>query len=149
MNVRFLVLTSSIVILSACSLLLDRRADQCSTDGDCSKFAGTRCDQKVRLCLVPDGPDGGNPSMNDSGAKPDAGLDATAPNDVGDVAIEAFVDPCLGPTGCYACAPANDRQFGNGCSDAACKPFDNDARLKNLLPDGGLTPLPPREAGAL
>jgi hypothetical protein len=136
MNARFLVLIGFAVLFPACSLILDRRADQCSTDGDCAKFAGTRCDPKQRLCvLVSNTLDAGNPaSANDAG-------DGTA-----DVTLEA--DPCLGPSGCYACAPASDQQFRNACTNAECKPFDNSTRLKNLLPDGGLTPLPPREAGA-
>jgi hypothetical protein len=133
MNARLVVLMISMAILSACSLLLDRRADQCSTDGDCTKFAATRCDQKLRLCVViSEVPDSGNP-VHDSGAKEeDAG---------------PGVDACVGPNGCYACPPANDFQFVNGCTDAACKPFDNRARLKNLPADGGLTPLPPQEGG--
>jgi hypothetical protein len=143
MNTRFFVLTGFLVAVSACSLLLDRRADQCSTDGDCAKFAGTTCDSAQRLCVVAAHPfDGGNPPASDSGANAE-----TAPPSP-DAAPDASSDPCLGANGCYACAPSNDHQFGGACTDAVCKGFDN-SRIKKLSSDGGLTPLPPpREAGA-
>jgi hypothetical protein len=153
MNARLVLFTISTAILSACSLLLDRRADQCSTDGDCAKFAGTRCDQKLRLCLViADGPDTGSPPANDAGGKEEDSGSQGSPDAGSEVAVDAgadvAVDGCVGANGCYACAPANDFQFVNGCTDAACKPFDNRTRLKNRLLDGGLTPLPAREGGS-
>jgi hypothetical protein len=148
MDARFLLLlTTSIVTFSACSLILDRRADQCSTDGDCAKFAGTRCDSKVRLCVVLSDIDGGGPAPDgDAGSKGEDAATVPSSDAATDVALEAFVDPCLGPLGCFACTPTNDHQFQNGCTDAECRPFDNRARLKNLPPDGGLTPLPPPDA---
>jgi hypothetical protein len=36
--------------------------------------------------------------------------------------------------------------FENACTNATCRPFDNRARLKRLPLEGGLTPLPPRDA---
>ncbi|EYF02620.1 hypothetical protein [Chondromyces apiculatus] len=52
------------------------------------------------------------------------------------------VDPaCLGPDGCYQCAPSSDTQFHNACTDAQCAPFDNAARLP-LYNGGELPPLP-------
>ncbi len=141
MNVRLFLLTSCMVTLPACSLLLDRRADQCAIDDDCVRFAGTRCDQKLRLCVViDDTPDSSRPPADSGATGDDAPLDA-----VPDVAID--VDRCLGPAGCYACLPSNDLQFGSACTDAECKPFDNRTRLKKLSPDGGLLPLPERDAG--
>jgi hypothetical protein len=47
---------------------------------------------------------------------------------------------------CYACAPTETPQFLNACTNASCVPFDDPSRLANLLPDGGLPPLPPLSA---
>lgn len=44
-------------LLANCLLVVDREADQCSSDGDCtgrgSEFAGFRCDAAQRLCVDP------------------------------------------------------------------------------------------------
>jgi hypothetical protein len=141
---------SFLATFPACSLILDRRADQCSTDEECARFPGTKCETKQRVCVVvADMVDGGNPQpMNDSGAKGDEAAAPLQPDSAVDVAVEAFVDPCVGPNGCYACAPVSPFQFANGCTNAECKPFDNRTRLKSLFPDGGFAPLPPpRDAG--
>jgi hypothetical protein len=45
-----------------------------------------------------------------------------------------------------ACATISS--FENACTNATCRPFDNRARLKHLPREGGLTPLPPRDASA-
>lgn len=47
---------------------------------------------------------------------------------------------CTGNSGCYRCAPQNNVQFLNACTDRSCVPFDN-ARLRNLAADGKLKPL--------
>jgi hypothetical protein len=131
-----------LVAVPACSLLLDRRADQCASDGDCTRFSGTRCDMSSRLCIVIGDEDAGQPPMrNDAAAYADA-RDAPA-----EVPSDAAADPCVGPGGCYQCPPTSDLQFANGCTNAACRPFDNRTRLKNRPADGGLSPLPEREAG--
>jgi hypothetical protein len=49
---------------------------------------------------------------------------------------------CEGPDGCWACAPENQEQFLNACTDAECVPYDN-AQLEGLLlEDGSLPPVP-------
>jgi hypothetical protein len=48
---------------------------------------------------------------------------------------DAHLDPSLG-------TKAGDSKLTTPASGAVCKPFDNQARLENLLPDGGLMPLP-------
>ena len=133
MDARPFVVSLAALALSACSLLLDRRADQCASDSNCARFSGTHCDLLSRLCITSSNQsDGGHPSASDDGGT--RGDEPTS---------------CVGANGCYRCAPTNDLQFANGCTDSQCKPFDNKARVKNLPPDGGLTPLPEREAGQL
>src|SRR5579872_1909651 len=48
---------------------------------------------------------------------------------------------------CFPCAPRAPLEFLNGCTAATCVPFDDSTRLANLLPDGGLPPLPPFDGG--
>jgi len=50
---------------------------------------------------------------------------------------DAHLDPTFG-------VKANDRKATDVGNAGVCKPFDNRARLANLLPDGGLMPLPSR-----
>jgi hypothetical protein len=49
---------------------------------------------------------------------------------------------------CYPCTPLTNEQLLNACTTAQCIPFDR-ARLTNLLPDGGLPPLPPDPDGGM
>ena len=102
-----------------CSLLLDKRADQCASDDECRQFPGTRCDMPVRLCV---------PLSVATEPRTDAAMEAG--------------DPCTGPGACYRCAPTNDLQFQNGCTNASCVPFSNERRIKRFQPEGGLAPLP-------
>jgi hypothetical protein len=44
--------------------------------------------------------------------------------------------------GCFVCAATDVVGLENSCSDAACTPFDNAARLSNLTALGQLPPLP-------
>jgi hypothetical protein len=134
----FLSIPFAMAMLSGCSLILDKRADQCSSDTECARFEGTRCDMKTRLCVgISD--DAGTPPNQDSSSPIEA-----APPDAPD---EGDALPCRGANGCFQCTPTTDIQFASACSDAACQPFDNRTRLKNLRPDGGLLPLPERDAG--
>ena len=48
---------------------------------------------------------------------------------------------------CFPCAPKAPPELLNACTSASCVPFDDSTRLTNLLPDGGLPPLPPFDAG--
>jgi hypothetical protein len=134
----FLSISLAVGMLSGCSLILDKRADQCTSDNECARFEGTHCDMQTRLCVgFPDA--GGPPPNQDSGSTVEA--------DTPDAPAEADVQPCRGANGCFQCTPTTDIQFASACSDAACQPFDNRTRLKNLRPDGGLLPLPERDAG--
>lgn len=50
---------------------------------------------------------------------------------------------CLGPGGCYDCAPGNGEQVLNRCTDATCEPFANTVdRLPLIGADGTLPPIP-------
>ena len=43
---------------------------------------------------------------------------------------------------CYPCAATTQIQFLNACTSGTCVAFDDTQRLRNLLPDGALPPLP-------
>lgn len=44
--------------------------------------------------------------------------------------------------GCWSCPREQPEHFLNACTNAACEPFDNAARLPLLNDDGTLPPLP-------
>lgn len=48
---------------------------------------------------------------------------------------------CVGPDGCFSCAPKTDLEHLNACTDAQCSKFDNAAKLP-LYDGGNLPPLP-------
>ncbi len=48
---------------------------------------------------------------------------------------------CLADSGCYECEPTTTDQFLDACTDSACSPFDNVARLP-LYNNGNLPPVP-------
>lgn len=50
-------------------------------------------------------------------------------------------EECLGADGCFECEPTTAIEILNACTDNACSPFDNKARLP-LLVDGVLPPIP-------
>jgi hypothetical protein len=102
---------------TSCSLLVDAKGDQCSSDLDCARFPGTVCDLRVRVCKATDTP------LNDADTPPDASSSADACSTI--------------------------HSFENACTNATCRPFDNRARLKRLPLEGGLTPLPPRDAAVI
>lgn len=133
----------ALATLAGCSLLLDRNADQCASDRDCTRFAGAHCDTQVRLCIVASSANDADvhAPVTDAGSEA-AIVDARGDVDAGIVADASTDDPCTGAKGCFRCAPTSDLQFGNGCTEAVCHPFDNRSRLKRLPPEGGLSPLP-------
>lgn len=121
--VRALSFAWMIGAMSACSLLIETRDQQCTKDSDCSQLEGTVCDLSAHVCVKTSGASGSSSSSSGGGA--DAG--------------------CGGEDGsCYSCPPTDgvDKQFLNQCTDAKCKAFDNETRLQNLTADGGLPPLP-------
>jgi hypothetical protein len=114
---------------AACSLLFSSSADQCSTDGDCARFAGFPvCSQGV--CVARD-------AVHDDGSTPG---DAPTTNDV--------------DNGCPPVPPDAEIDFANACTTAQCIPFDNCARL-HICNDAALPALidppdgapPPPDAG--
>lgn len=62
-------------------------------------------------------------------APSDTGVD-TAPADTG---VDAG-DPCLDPSGCFACPPSTTPEFLEACTASECAPFDNNARIPGFLP---------------
>ena len=99
--------------------------------------------------------DAGVPFDAQVGDEADASMgstpDATAPSD-GSSASDApncDADPrtFTDPSQCYACAPTTSPQFANACTNSMCVPFD-DTRLTNLPADGGLPPVPPKDAAS-
>jgi len=44
--------------------------------------------------------------------------------------------------GCYSCTPVDIGTLESACTNSACTPFDNSARLTRLLPNGQLPALP-------
>ena len=109
------------LLCGACSLVVRRSADQCSTDGDCAHFGGNAtCQEGV---CAPPGPTM-MPTMTAS----------TMPS----------ASSTLEPSGCFSGVPASSLQFLNQCSGARCKPFDNCVRmgLCNSAPLPSLTAPP-------
>jgi hypothetical protein len=127
-----LLLVFAVVESSACTLLVDTKVRQCQTTADCTRFGDSVCDEDQLICVPRP------PSAPTDAAAPGidaAGTDAGAPADGAQAA-------CQGTNGCYSCAPANDVQYLNACTEQRCFPFDNRARLQNLASDGTLKPLP-------
>ncbi|GAC1537761.1 MAG: hypothetical protein NVS3B10_02110 [Polyangiales bacterium] len=75
----------------------------------------------------------------------DASDDRTMGNGDGSCADGGTSDADLAVV-CYPCNPLTTEQLLNACTGAQCIPFDR-ARLTNLLPDGGMPPLPPGPDG--
>ncbi len=88
----------------------------------------------ISLALV-----AGCKSENPAPDLPDASR-ADAPVDVATVCL----DPSGSPANCFqqdVCAPTEDVDFLNGCTDQQCIAFDNAARLPRFN-NGSLPPLP-------
>lgn len=117
----------------SCSLLIQHNTEQCQSDGDCSQFADAVCDLGGHVCVAKSG---ATSSATTSGS-----TSVTASSSSG-----AGGGSCEGDAGCWNCVPKTTVQFLNACTNAACKPFDDAARCKNLTADGGLPPIP--DAGA-
>jgi hypothetical protein len=119
---RSLLLSFTLISLCACTLLLNRSADQCSANSDCQSLkANSVC--SAGICIVP-----GNES---DGGPPDG---------------SSRFDAAFGIDGCFAGIPTNGEQLLNACTTAQCLPFDNCARLgicdgsapeATFGPDGG------------
>jgi len=161
-RLRVLVWRAWLAVLAlgagACSLLVDTDAAQCHTDHDCVSF-GAVGDTRRSICVarvVGDAgadlhPDAGAHDAGETGADGDADAsadadalvgDAPAAQDGGDAGLAADGALCHTGDGCRPCPAGAAGGFANACSDVTCVSFDNHARLRNLLPDGGLKPLP-------
>ncbi len=110
---------STILVTAACSLIVDTKADQCTTDADCKSLLNQPaavCQSGVCLASAVDG----------------AGSDATSSND----------GPGEEGSGGDACVPkiptTQDDFLNETCTSAECIPFDNCARL--AICDGGALP---------
>lgn len=142
MRRRRLLPTLAAVLLSttaACTLLLDRSSDQCSSDADCAKFAaGAVC--RASVCVS--GEIAGEDAAVEAGS---SAVDASEPPREASVADAAR----FGHDGCVMIAtgatPTSD-ELANACTTADCLPFDNCATLG--LCDGGMLGVVPPEGGA-
>lgn len=63
---RTLVALSLALVMTACSLLVNRHKDQCAADGDCARPAS--CQQGV--CVIRDGGDAASDGPKDPGCAP-------------------------------------------------------------------------------
>jgi hypothetical protein len=127
-------------VWASCSLMVDADPVQCRQDRDCQRFANTVCDRTDNVCvnrllttITPDAAAPPDATAPDSAA--DAALDASAAEAAVDVQIADAEDA---PT----CVEESDAGQPSACPAATCVPFDNQARLTILGPDGGLRPLP-------
>jgi hypothetical protein len=107
---------------AACSVLLNTKAEQCSSDADCKKFSSTAVCQAT-VCVDPAATEAG--ITDGSTVLPDGTLPDGAP---------------IGDAGCKPKTPVTQSDFLNEkCTNATCIPFDNCARLG--VCDGSLPPL--------
>ncbi len=119
---RAMAVVALAVIVPACSVLLDKSADQCAVDGDCARFPGTVC--VARACVA--SPLGAAGAANEQGGSGGGG------------------EPSGGGSGgaapsCSVAKPmTNDEIMNYPCTNATCFPFDNCARVG--LCDGGALP---------
>jgi hypothetical protein len=138
MRWRRLLPTFAIFFLSmsaACTLLLDRSREQCSSDSDCAALsAGAVC--RDSLCVS--GADAAIDAMSsgDSGAPL---ADGGGPTDATSYGQDGCVVVTPGP------ATTND-ELANACTRAECVPFDNCALLG--VCDGGLLGAFPPDAAS-
>jgi hypothetical protein len=117
---------------AACTWLVDADPAQCRRDVECARFAGTICDGARRICV---------PAMQMGIGLP---ADSGAPDGGAVSAADAGFATCF-PDG----AATPGLELLNACTNSACLPFDNRARLRNLAADGSLKPLPPDPDGGV
>ena len=124
-------LVALLLSTTSCSLLVDAKADQCSSDLDCARFPGTSCDLSLRLCKAANTPDA------------DTSLDASGSDDA------------CGTTGSFenACTNATCRPFDNR---ARLKRLPREGGLTPLpphdasvMPDTGGADAPTRDSALL
>ncbi|MFT3771377.1 MAG: hypothetical protein QM820_38680 [Minicystis sp.] len=123
------------IVISAtysCSLIIEGRSEQCQADADCK--SGFKCDLSAHVCV------GGG-----SGGSGGSGSSSSSASSSG--AMTCDVDGGIQGGGCFGCAPTDDPELLNACTDAQCFPFDNRKRVTALADGGKLPPLPSPDAG--
>ena len=79
------------------------------------------------------------PDVQHDDATSDVDEETTRPDVQQDAADQdADAQDCISPQGCWACEPETSLHILNRCTESACEPFDNSARLPLLS-----NPLPP------
>ena len=111
---------------SGCSFVVESQDRQCETDQDCAGFTDAVCDTAGGVCVPREVAGPGSTGTGGGGA---GGSGSTGTG-------------CVGPDGCYACAPDAQAEFLNACTDAACIPYDNTQLEGLLLEDGSVPPVP-------
>jgi hypothetical protein len=111
----------------ACSLIIETRDQQCQTTDDCvvAGFAGATCDTTLGICVKPSATGSGG----SGGGTTSSGTMVTSSTGPGG---------CTGDAGCWACAPTDDTEYFNACTDSTCIGFDNTKRIAKY--DGGKLP---------
>lgn len=84
----------------------------------------------------------GAASLTETGTTTEVGTTAPTTGEATTTTDTGGAD-CVGPDGCFNCAPKQPLELLNACTDAACSPFENtQKRLPLLNGDGTLPPLP-------
>jgi hypothetical protein len=131
------------VVASSCSLVVDNRAEQCTSVGGCARFPHASCDLATFTCRAVESgavATGVPPLGGDAGARTEVEGGVPAPTGSGAASAAHALDA--------GCPVRESTSTLNACTDARCRPFDNRARLSRWKADAGLPPLPPpRDAG--
>jgi hypothetical protein len=106
MRTLFSALIVLLVALSACSLIVDKNGDQCTSNADCSRFRAARCDLALRVCVaaagdlpdveggsLPEMPGAGDGSTEGATIVPDASVSDPDAASAGDVSMVNDVGP--------------------------------------------------------
>jgi hypothetical protein len=127
----------ALAALYSCSLIVENRSQQCEKDEDCVMFSGAKCDVMQGIC-VGGGTGGGSTTSTSTTSTTTSTTSTTTSTTSSGGGCD--VDGGIQGGGCYNCAPTNDEELLNRCTDG-CIGFDN--KRVTLLPDGGqLPPLP-------
>src|SRR5512142_3341094 len=68
---RLPLFLAGVLLLGACSVLLDKTTTQCQSDADCARFPVTTCDLRAQVCVAR-AADAGMVDANAATAAPDA-----------------------------------------------------------------------------
>lgn len=134
-DVRIRILVGSVlfVAVTACSLIVDSKAEQCSSTADCTKFSGTVC--QAGFCVS-------SSSLVDGGGDLTDGSSSSSSGSV-DGGDGGKVD-----SGCVPLTSTPAELANDTCTGADCVPFDNCVRL-GVCGDAGLPALVVPPAGGV